>query len=477
MEPKIATPHEPVMIPVLNPATGKPIGEVPDGGAAAVDAAVSRARASFKAGVWSRMPAQQRARILWKAADLMEARLNELSELEALNVGMSRMLAVGFTSTGIEMLRYYSGWCTKIHGQSTDLVMQGWGGPNPEYHAYTQLEPIGVAGLIIPWNGPIFCALVKLAPALAAGCSCVLKPAEEAPLSVMKLGAILEEAGVPAGVVNIITGYGETTGAAMAAHPGIDKIAFTGSTEVGKKIVQAATANLKRVTLELGGKSPVLIFDDADLSQAIPGAAMGIFMNTGQSCTAGSRIFVQRRQYDQVVEGIANAAKALRVGPSDDPSCDLGPLISDKQLQRVKRLVDTGCRDGAKLVTGGKVLDRPGFFYEPTVVSEVRLDMRLYREEIFGPVVAVLPFDDEDEVIAEANNTEYGLAGAVWTRDVSRAHRVARKLDAGTVWVNCQVVFNPAIPFGGFKQSGWGTEYGWKGIEIYLRSKSVYTRI
>lgn len=465
------------MIPVLNPATGEKIGEVPDGGAAAVDRAVARARASFNAGVWSRMPANQRAKILWKAAELVEQRLDELSALEALDVGMSRGLARGFISTGLEMFRYYAGWCTKIHGQSTDLVTEGWGGPNVEYHAYTQLEPIGVVGLIIPWNGPLFCAMVKLAPALAAGCSCVLKPAEEAPLSILKLEEILKEAGVPDGVANIITGYGETTGAAMAAHPDIDKIAFTGSTEVGKKIVQAALGNLKRVTLELGGKSPVIIYDDADLSKAIPGAAMGIFINSGQSCTAGSRIFVQRGVYNQVVDGIAAAAKALRLGSSDDPNADLGPLISAKQLERVKDLVDDGRRNGAKLVAGGKALDRPGFFFEPTVVSDVRLDMRLYREEIFGPVVVILPFDDEEAVIAEANNTEYGLAAAVWTRDVSRAHRVARRMDAGTVWVNCQVVFNPAIPFGGFKQSGWGTEYGWKGIEIYLRSKSVYTQL
>jgi phenylacetaldehyde dehydrogenase len=465
------------VIPVLNPATGEKIGEVPDGGKPAVDAAVKRARASFRAGVWSRMPAQQRAKVLWKFADLIEQRLEDLSALESLNVGMSRALARGFISTGIEMLRYYSGWCTKIHGQATDLVTEGFGGPNLEYHAYTLLEPVGVAGLIIPWNGPLFCALVKLAPALAAGCSCILKPAEEAPLTVVKLESLAREAGIPDGVVNIVTGYGETTGAAMASHPGIDKIAFTGSTETGKHIVKAAIENLKRVTLELGGKSPVIIYDDADLSKAVPGAAMGIFINTGQSCTAGSRIFAQRKVYDRLVEGVAAAAQALKLGGSDDPSADLGPLISARQLERVKSLVEDGQRAGAKVVTGGKSLQRPGFFYEPTVVSNVRRDMRLYREEIFGPVAAILPFDDEEEVIAEANNTEYGLAAAIWTRDVSRAHRVARRVEAGTVWVNCQVVFNPAIPFGGFKQSGWGTEYGWKGIEIYLRSKSVYTQL
>ena len=464
-------------IPVLNPATGEIIGHVPDAGTAGVDQAVAKARASFESGVWRRMPAHLRSKVLWRVADIVEQRLGELSEIEARDVGMSRALARGFISTGLEMFRYYAGWCTKIHGQSTDLVTEGWGGPNLEYHAYTQLEPIGVVGLIIPWNGPLFCAMVKLAPALAAGCSCVLKSAEEAPLSILALDGILREAGVPEGVANIITGYGETTGAAMSAHPGIDKIAFTGSTEVGKQIVQASVGNLKRVTLELGGKSPVLIFDDADLASAIPGAAMGVFMNSGQSCTAGSRIFAQRSVYDQVVTGLAAAAKGLRLGPSEDPNSDLGPLISAKQLERVKGLVDEGRRDGAVVVAGGAALDRPGYFFEPTVISDVRTDMRLYREEIFGPVVVVLPFDDEDQVLAEANSTEYGLAAAVWTRDISRAHRVASRLDAGVIWVNCQAVFNPAIQFGGFKQSGWGAEYGWKGVEIYLRSKSIFTQL
>jgi phenylacetaldehyde dehydrogenase len=278
-------------------------------------------------------------------------------------------------------------------------------------------------------------------------------------------------------VANVVTGYGETTGAAIAAHPGIDKIAFTGSTETGKLIVRAAVGNLKRVTLELGGKSPVIICNDADLSKAIPGAAVGIFTNSGQGCTAGSRIFAQRGVYDRVVAGIAAAANALRLGGSDDPNADIGPLISARQLARVKCLVEEGRRDGATVVSGGSPLDRAGFFFQPTVLTDVRPDMRLYREEIFGPVVTIMPFDDEEAVIAEANNTDYGLAAALWTRDISRAHRLAKRMDAGTVWINCQVVFDPSMPFGGFKQSGWGHEYGWKGIEIYMRTKSVCAQL
>ena len=464
-------------IPVLDPATGEVIAEVPDGGPQAVDRAVTRARAAFDSGVWSNRPAAERAKILWRIADLVEQHADELVAIEARNNAMSPLLARNFVGAGAELFRYFAGWCTKIHGQSTDLVVGGgMTGVSAAYHAYTLMEPIGVAGQIIPWNGPIFCALSKLAPALAAGCTSVLKPAEETPLSTLKLEAIMKQAGLPDGVVNIVTGYGETTGAAMAAHPKIDKIAFTGSTETGKLIVRAALGNLKRVTLELGGKSPVLIFDDADLAKAIPGAAMGIFFNAGQSCTAGSRVFVHRRVYEQVVDGFVATAKALRLGGCND-NADIGPLISAKQRERVSNLVDDGRRNGATVVTGGRPVDRPGFFFEPTVLTDVRANMRLYREEIFGPVVTILPFDDEDAVIAEANNTEYGLASAVWTRDLSRAHRIAKRLQAGTVWINCQVVFDPPIPFGGFKQSGWGYEFGWKGIEAYLRSKSICAAI
>jgi phenylacetaldehyde dehydrogenase len=466
------------MIRVVDPATGELIAEVPNNAQAAVDRAVARARQSFESGVWRGQPGSERAKIMWRIADLIEERLERLVDVEARNNGMSRVFARAMIKAGAEMFRYYSGWCTKIHGQATDLLVGGGlVGGGAEYHAYTLLEPIGVAGLIIPWNGPFYSAAGKLAPALAAGCSSVLKPAEETPLTALELGEILAQAGVPAGVVNILTGDGETTGAALASHPGVDKIAFTGSTETGKLIVAAARGNLKRVTLELGGKSPVIIYADADLSRAIPGAAIGIFTNSGQACTAGSRVFAHRDVYREVVQGIAAAGKALRLGGSNDPNADIGPLISARQLERVTRFVEEGRRDGATIVSGGKPLDRTGFFFEPTVVTDVRTDMRLYREEIFGPVVIITPFDDEAAVIAEANNTDYGLAAAIWTRDISRAHRLAKRIDAGTVWINCQVVFDPSMPFGGFKQSGWGHEYGWKGLEIYLKTKSVCAQL
>ncbi len=466
------------LIAVYDPATGIQIGEVADGGKAAVDRAVARARETFRSGVWRHKLARERARILWHLAELIDWQVEELVEIEALNNGMSRFLARNLIQNAAELLRYNAGWCTKIHGESTDLLVQGGvRGGSAEYHAYTLQEPVGVVGLIIPWNGPFFGALQKLAPALAAGCSCVLKPAEETPLTTLRLEALLLEAGVPDGVVNIVTGYGETTGAAIVAHPDIDKVAFTGSTETGKLLVTAAAGNLKRLTLELGGKTPVLIFDDADLTRAIPGAAMGIFINAGQGCVCGSRIYVQRNIYEQVVDGVAAAAKALRLGGSQDPSADIGPLISARQQKRVTGLVSDGQREGATIVTGGKPLDRPGFFFEPTVMTNTNPAMRMIREEIFGPVVAIEPFDDEDSVIAQANDTHYGLAAAVWSRDMGRAHRLAKRMEAGTVYLNCQLANDASIPFGGHKQSGWGYEYGWKGVEGYLQTKSVFADI
>jgi acyl-CoA reductase-like NAD-dependent aldehyde dehydrogenase len=466
------------MIPVFDPSTEEQIGEVADGGAAAVDAAVSKARDAFTKGVWHGKPPSERAKILWRVAETIERNADLLGGLDSRNVGMSRTHARNLMFAGADMVRYFSGWCTKIYGVAADLKMSGGlTGQSADLHGYTLKEPVGVAAAIIPWNGPVYNAIAKFAPALTAGCSLVIKPAEETPLSAEPLERILREAGIPEGVVTFVNGYGHTTGAALAAHPGVDKIAFTGSTEVGKLIVQAAAGNLKKVMLELGGKSPVLIFDDADLPKAIAGAALGIFINSGQGCVCGSRVYAHRRVFSQVVQGLAQAAKTLRLGGPDDSNVDIGPLVSRKQLDRVTSFLSEGKRDGVEVVTGGGRLDRRGYFVEPTVLVGATPEMRLFREEIFGPVVAVVPFDEEDEVVAAANDTIYGLAAAVWTNNLSRAHRLAKRLQAGTVWLNAQFAWDPALPFGGYKQSGWGYEYSLEGVNAYLSTKAVYTGI
>lgn len=466
------------VIPIIDPATEETLAEFTDGGAAAVEEAVARARASFESGVWRGKPGNERAKILWRIADLIDEHAADLAEIDSVNTGMPYTQAHMIMSTSADIFRYFGGWCTKVNGIAHDIQMTGGiTGAHSNLHGYTLKEPYGVVGLIFPWNGPVFNACTKLAPALAAGCSSVVKPAEETPLSALLLMKILERAGVPEGVVNLVTGYGHTAGAALAAHPGVDKIAFTGSTEVGKRIVQASTGNLKRVTLELGGKSPVLIYDDADLNMAITMAAMGIFIHSGQGCICGSRVFVQRGVYEQVVEGIANVANSVQLGGPADEHALIGPLISQKQLGRVMGYIDEGRRDGVEVVTGGNRLDRRGYFVHPTVLTDVDPDMRLYQQEIFGPVVAVLPFDDDDQVVALANNSDYGLAATVWTRDISRAHQLAKRLQSGTVSLNCQMVFDPAMPFGGHKQSGWGYEWGRDGIESYLQTKTVYAQL
>jgi len=464
-------------IPVFNPATEEQIGEVVDSNKAAVDQAVARARESFEKGVWRKLPAGQRADVLWRAAIIMKSRMDELATLESQNQGMTMLGARHIIGAAIDLLNYYAGWVTKIHGESGKLTSGGLSGQMEDYHTFTQYEPVGVCGLIIPWNGPLFIAMLKLAPALAAGCSCVVKPSEETPLTALKLEGIFREAGVPDGVVNVVTGYGHTTGAALAAHPDVDKLSFTGSTEVGKLLVQAAAGNLKRLTLELGGKSPLIMFDDANLAKAIPGAAFGLLAGSGQNCCCTSRMYVHRRIYDQVVEGLVKMANAMPMGAGDEPNVILGPLISEKQLSRVLDIVKDGVSDGANIVTGGQMLDRRGYFVQPTIITNTKPSMRLIQEEIFGPVGSVIPFDDEEEVIATANDTHYGLAGTIWTENIGRAHRVVNELRAGQVWVNCTLAADASMPISGHKQSGWGAERGWKGIEQYFNTKAVYVSL
>ncbi|BBZ05428.1 aldehyde dehydrogenase [Mycolicibacterium chitae] len=466
------------VIPIINPVTEEQITEFTDCGPEAVDDAVARAKAAFEAGVWADLPGRERAKVMWRIADLIEEHAEEFAQIDSANTGMPLMQSRLVVPTSAEFFRYYAGWCSKVSGSAYDVKTSGIASDSyVSQHAYTLKEPYGVVGLIFPWNGPIFNACAKLAPALAAGCSSVVKPAEETPLSAILLDRLIAEAGVPEGVVNLLTGYGHTAGAAITAHPDVEKVAFTGSTDVGKEIVRASAGNLKKVMLELGGKSPVLIFDDADLNQAIMMAAMGIFVHSGQGCVCGSRIFVQRGVYDQVVEGIAMMANNIKLGGPDEEGCVSGPLISEKQLKRVMGYIDEGKSGGVNVVTGGHRLDRKGYFVHPTVLADVDRDLKLYQEEIFGPVVTVLPFDDDDEAVAMANETPYGLAATAWTTNLSRAHTLAKKLQAGTVTINCQLVFDHSVPFGGYKQSGWGHEFGPEGLDAYLKTKSVWAQL
>ncbi|OBH77693.1 betaine-aldehyde dehydrogenase [Mycobacterium mantenii] len=467
------------VIPIFDPSTEEQISSFTDCGTEAVNEAVARAKASAESGIWSGKPDYERAKILWRVADLIDENAGLLAELEMLNAGMYPAQAEMQVKIGAEWFRYYGGWCTKIDGIARDVNTGGLTGVDSHMHTYTVREPYDVVGLIFPWNGPVFNFCAKLAPALAAGCNSVVKPAEETPLSALVLMRLLAEAGVPDGVANLVNGYGHTVGAALTAHPDVEKVAFTGSTEVGRAIVHAsADSNLNKVTLELGGKSPVLIFDDAKLKKAIPMSAFGTFVHSGQACVCGSRILVQRGVYDQVVEGMAMVANAMKMGGPKEEGTMSGPLISQKQLDRVLGYLEQGRSDGAEIVTGGYRLDRKGYFVHPTVVTNVDPETsRLFQEEIFGPVVTILPFDDEDEAVALANNSTYGLAATVWTKDLGRSHRLAKRLKAGTVGLNCAFPYDHSMPFGGYKQSGWGHESGKAGIETYLQTKVVWAQM
>jgi phenylacetaldehyde dehydrogenase len=456
-----------------NPATGEVLAKVTEGDAADIDRAVKAARKAFEEGPWPDMLPADRGRLLWRVADLIDQHHDELAQLETLDNGkpllFSRIVDVPSCAA---QFRYMAGCATKIEGATIPLSM-----PGAKYFAYTLREAVGIAGQIIPWNFPLIMAALKLAPALAAGCTVVLKPAEQTPLTALRLGELLQEAGFPDGVVNIIPGFGETAGAALAAHPDVDKVAFTGSTEVGRLIVAAAAGNLKKVSLELGGKSPNIVFADADLECAIAGSANAIFFNQGQMCVAGSRLFVHKSIFDRVVGGVADATKKFQIGPGIDPATTLGPLVSQEQLERVCGYLDSGLKDGARAAVGGHKIPGPGYFVEPTILVDVRPEMKVVREEIFGPVVSAVPFSDPAEILKLANDTRYGLASAVWTRDISTAHRIAAKLRAGTVWINCYNVFDAALPFGGYKQSGWGRESGQEALNLYTETKAVCAQI
>jgi len=464
-------PESDVGIPVIDPATGESIATVADANQGDVDKAVAAAREALERGPWPNMAPSERQALLWRLSDLIDQHADELAELESIDNGKTKFMANIVDIPGTrDYFRYMAGWATKIEGSTFDV---SGGPPGAKFETSMRREPIGVVAQIIPWNFPLAMASWKLGPALATGCTCVLKPAEQTPLTALRLGELIMEAGFPAGVVNILTGYGETTGAALVSHPGVDKVAFTGSGEVGKIINKSATDTLKRVSLELGGKSPVIVLPDADVETVIGGAAQAIFFNAGQVCAAGSRLYVHSKLFDQVVEGVGAAAADIRLGPGLDPDTQMGPLVSREQQERVMTYIDSGRAEGADVVAGGAPLEHPGYYVKPTVMANVRRDMRVVQEEIFGPVLVAQRFEDLDEVAALANATPFGLSASIWSNDLRAVHRLVPKIKAGTVWVNCHGFVDPNMPFGGFKQSGFGRESGRVAIEMYTEVKSI----
>jgi len=459
--------------PSLNPATGEELTRVAEGEREDIERAVAAARKAFE-GPWSKAKPYDRQALLLRFADLVEAHFDELALLDTLDMGAPITRTRGLRLRVLGMLRYYAGMATAIHGETIENSLPG------EYVSFTLREPVGVVGAIIPWNAPLASVTWKIGPVLATGCTMVLKPAEEAPLTALRLGELLLEAGLPAGVVNIVPGYGETAGAALAQHPDVDKVAFTGSHVTGQKIVEASAGNLKRVSLELGGKSPDVVFADADLETAVPGAAMAVFTNSGQVCCAGTRLFVESKIYDEFVERVAAFGNRLKLGPGVDPEVQVGPLVSEQQLARVTEYLEQGKHEGARAISGGvRARDGElarGYFVPPTVFADVQDTMSIAREEIFGPVLSAMRFQDIDEVVRRANATPFGLGSGVWTWDVSKAHRVAKAIRAGSVWVNCYQVLDPAVPFGGYKMSGYGREGGLQHLEEYLNVKAVWIK-
>ena len=459
--------------PIIDPAQGTPIAGVAPVSTQQADDAVAEARAAFLDRRWNGKTPAEKQRVLLRVAELIERDAQTLAELETLNGGKLYAAALhGEVAHAAETFRYYAGWCTKLPGATFDPSV-----PGQRFHGLIRHEPIGVAVQIVPWNGPLVMAAWKLAPALAAGCSCILKPAEITPLTALCLGRLLIEAGVPEGVVSILPGPGGRLGQHLARHPRVNKVAFTGSTEVGKQLLADARGNLKRLSLELGGKSPVLIFADADLPRAITGAAEAIFANAGQVCVAGSRVYAERGVYQEILDGLAEAARRLRLGPGLDPDSQMGPLISASHRNSVHELVQSGVSEGARLVAGGEPPAGEGYFYPPTVFADAGEEMRITREEIFGPVVTVTPFDAAEEAVRHANQSRYGLAASVWTGNLARGHEIAESLESGIVWINSHGIPELSMPIGGYKQSGWGREHGLEGLKIYMETKSIMARM